>query len=208
MGPAAPFLVVTRAGEIGQNLPHQLSADGKEMRTILKVDVASIDQPHINLSGRCEVCPRAAPTQWRTQLAAPILNSTRPNTKVSPITMVQLIRRRSPGVIRPIADSVGRPTLQRKDGMNMPKATWKPHEKHLRLTTQSDLPDGVYAFPKHRKEPLTDAQHVQRGRAVRSSHRRLRCRPCFGVREYRESCKLLRRQPCRNVMARPMHSSS
>src|SRR5579863_6471094 len=87
MGPAAPFLVVTRAGEIGQNLPHQLSADGKEMRTILKVDVASIDQPHINLSGRCEVCPRAAPTQWRTQLAAPILNSTRPNTKVSPIVI-------------------------------------------------------------------------------------------------------------------------
>jgi len=25
---------------------------------------------------------------------------------------------------------------------------------------QSDLPDSVYAFPKQRKEPLTDAQHV------------------------------------------------
>jgi len=43
----------------------------------------------------------------------------------------------------------------------MPKATWKPHEKHGRLTTQSDLPDTVYAFPKQRKEPLTDAQHVR-----------------------------------------------
>ena len=43
----------------------------------------------------------------------------------------------------------------------MPKTTWKPHEKHGQLTTQSDLPDSVYAFPKQRKEPLTDAQHVR-----------------------------------------------
>jgi|SRR5271169_5124971 len=43
----------------------------------------------------------------------------------------------------------------------MPKATWKPHEKHGRLTMQSDLPDSVYAFPKQRKGPLTDAQHVR-----------------------------------------------
>ena len=28
----------------------------------------------------------------------------------------------------------------------MPEATWKPHEKHGRLTMQSDLPDSVYAF--------------------------------------------------------------
>jgi hypothetical protein len=39
--------------------------------------------------------------------------------------------------------------------------TWRPHEKHGQLTTQSDLPDTVYAFPKERKEPLTDAQHVR-----------------------------------------------
>jgi hypothetical protein len=41
------------------------------------------------------------------------------------------------------------------------KATWLPHEKHGRLTTQSDLPDTVFAFPKQRKEPLTDAEHVR-----------------------------------------------
>ncbi|MGA8325972.1 MAG: DUF6582 domain-containing protein [Candidatus Cybelea sp.] len=41
------------------------------------------------------------------------------------------------------------------------RATWKPHEKHGRLTRQSDLPDSVYAFPKQRKEPLTDARHVR-----------------------------------------------
>lgn len=41
------------------------------------------------------------------------------------------------------------------------KTTWKPHEKHGRLTRQSDLPDSVFAFPKERKEPLTDARHVR-----------------------------------------------
>jgi hypothetical protein len=41
------------------------------------------------------------------------------------------------------------------------RATWKPHEKHGNLTKRSDLPDSVYAFPKQRKEPLTDARHVR-----------------------------------------------
>ncbi len=39
--------------------------------------------------------------------------------------------------------------------------TWQPHTKHGRLTTQSDLPDSVFAFPNQRKEPLTDANHVR-----------------------------------------------
>jgi hypothetical protein len=41
------------------------------------------------------------------------------------------------------------------------KATWQPHEKHGELTTRSDLPDSVFAFPGKRKEPLTDASHVR-----------------------------------------------
>jgi hypothetical protein len=41
------------------------------------------------------------------------------------------------------------------------EATWKPHEKHGTLTERSDLPDSVFAFPKERKEPLTDARHVR-----------------------------------------------
>jgi hypothetical protein len=41
------------------------------------------------------------------------------------------------------------------------QTTWKPHEEHGTLTARSDLPDSVYAFPKQRKEPLTDAQHVR-----------------------------------------------
>ncbi len=41
------------------------------------------------------------------------------------------------------------------------RATWKPHEKHGELTERGDLPDTVYAFPKKRKEPLTDAKHVR-----------------------------------------------
>ena len=40
-------------------------------------------------------------------------------------------------------------------------ATWKPYEEHGRLTTRSNLPDSVFAFPNQRKEPLTDAQHVR-----------------------------------------------
>jgi hypothetical protein len=41
------------------------------------------------------------------------------------------------------------------------QATWKPHEKHGQLTAKADLPDSVFAFPHHRKEPLTDAKHVR-----------------------------------------------
>jgi hypothetical protein len=41
------------------------------------------------------------------------------------------------------------------------QATWAPHEKHGQLTAKGDLPDTVFAFPKQRKEPLTDAQHVR-----------------------------------------------
>jgi len=39
--------------------------------------------------------------------------------------------------------------------------TWKPYERHGRLTTQSDLPATVFAFPTQRKEPMTDAKHVR-----------------------------------------------
>ncbi len=45
------------------------------------------------------------------------------------------------------------------------RTTWMPHEKHGRLTEQSDLPDSVFAFPKQRKEPLTDDQHVRNAAA-------------------------------------------
>jgi hypothetical protein len=41
------------------------------------------------------------------------------------------------------------------------KTTWKPHTKHGELTQRSDLPESVFAFPRQRKEPLTDASHVK-----------------------------------------------
>jgi hypothetical protein len=45
------------------------------------------------------------------------------------------------------------------------KTTWKPRTgaKHGELDTadRDKLPDSAYAFPKQRKEPLTDASHVQ-----------------------------------------------
>src|SRR5688572_23856716 len=45
----------------------------------------------------------------------------------------------------------------------MPKTTWKPKVKHGELDAddRNDLPDSVFAFPEQRKEPLTDASHVQ-----------------------------------------------
>lgn len=45
--------------------------------------------------------------------------------------------------------------------MKAGKATWEPYEEHGRLSTRSNLPDTVFAFPKQRKEPLTDAKHVR-----------------------------------------------
>lgn len=41
------------------------------------------------------------------------------------------------------------------------KTTWEPHEKHGELTERGDLPDSVFAYPKERKEPMTDASHVR-----------------------------------------------
>ncbi len=45
----------------------------------------------------------------------------------------------------------------------MTRTTWKPHTRHGTLdeADRDQLPDNVYAFPKQRKEPLTDASHVR-----------------------------------------------
>jgi hypothetical protein len=47
----------------------------------------------------------------------------------------------------------------------MTKATWKapqpaPHGK-LNAAAANKLPDSAFAFPKKRKEPMTDASHVR-----------------------------------------------
>jgi|SRR5829696_3618601 len=47
----------------------------------------------------------------------------------------------------------------------MARTTWKPppEEKHGQLDSadRKELPDSAYAFARQRKEPLTDARHVQ-----------------------------------------------
>lgn len=45
----------------------------------------------------------------------------------------------------------------------MAYTTWKPYTEHGALSTaeKNDLPESVFAFPKHRKEPMTDASHVR-----------------------------------------------
>lgn len=40
------------------------------------------------------------------------------------------------------------------------RTTWKPYIPHGKFA-KSDLPSSVFAFPKERKEPLTDASHVR-----------------------------------------------
>jgi hypothetical protein len=41
--------------------------------------------------------------------------------------------------------------------------TWKAHTRHGELDSsdRDNLPDSVFAFPRQRKEPLTDASHVR-----------------------------------------------
>jgi hypothetical protein len=41
--------------------------------------------------------------------------------------------------------------------------TWKPRTKRGELDSadRESLPDSAYAFPRQRKEPLTDASHVR-----------------------------------------------
>jgi hypothetical protein len=47
------------------------------------------------------------------------------------------------------------------------RATWKPYKQHGDLDTKerNDLPESAFAFPKQRKEPLTDANHVRNAMA-------------------------------------------
>ena len=43
------------------------------------------------------------------------------------------------------------------------KSTWKPHESPGGLSSKDkrELPETVFAFPRERKEPMTDAGHVR-----------------------------------------------
>jgi hypothetical protein len=41
------------------------------------------------------------------------------------------------------------------------RATWKAHDENGRLTARADLPASVFAYPKERKEPMTNASHVR-----------------------------------------------
>ena len=44
-----------------------------------------------------------------------------------------------------------------------PQPTWQPRTRHgeLDAADRDELPDSAYAFPKQRKEPLTDGEHVR-----------------------------------------------
>lgn len=41
------------------------------------------------------------------------------------------------------------------------ETTWKPYRPPDEPPSKNDLPSSAFAFPKERKEPLTDAAHVR-----------------------------------------------
>jgi hypothetical protein len=41
------------------------------------------------------------------------------------------------------------------------QATWMPYTEEGVIHNRTELPDSVFAFPRQRKEPLTDASHVR-----------------------------------------------
>lgn len=41
------------------------------------------------------------------------------------------------------------------------QATWMPSTETGVIHNRAELPDSVFAFPRPRKEPLTDADHVR-----------------------------------------------
>ena len=50
-------------------------------------------------------------------------------------------------------------------GEDMPEPTWKPHRSathgRLSMAEKDSLPTTAFAFPRTRKEPMTDATHVR-----------------------------------------------
>jgi hypothetical protein len=45
----------------------------------------------------------------------------------------------------------------------MSQTTWKPHAQHGELSSKDrdHLPESAFAFPKQRKEPMTNSSHVR-----------------------------------------------
>ncbi|MGI8725314.1 MAG: DUF6582 domain-containing protein [Methyloceanibacter sp.] len=41
------------------------------------------------------------------------------------------------------------------------QTTWKPSTEHGEVHNRAEFPETVFAFPRHHKEPLTDADHVR-----------------------------------------------
>ncbi len=81
-------------------------------------------------------------------------------------------------------------------------STWKPHEKHGELTAKSDLPDSVFAFPKQRKEPMTDASHVRNAIARFDQTTGVEdFGPRSGLRQYQGGGQALRRRHERDGLA-------
>lgn len=45
--------------------------------------------------------------------------------------------------------------------MSTTRTTWEPLDEPSDATTRTEFPETVFAFPKQRKEPMTDPEHVR-----------------------------------------------
>jgi hypothetical protein len=58
--------------------------------------------------------------------------------------------------------SAARKNIKKAQAARKTKSTRRPSSRTtLSTAQQNDLPDSQFAFPKERKEPLTDARHVR-----------------------------------------------
>ena len=83
------------------------------------------------------------------------------------------------------------------------QTTWKPHTEHGDLTTRSNLPESVYAFPRQRKEPLTDASHVKNTLVRFDQVEGVSDASRACLRQYQEGRGALRRDRQGEELARP-----
>ena len=90
------------------------------------------------------------------------------------------------------------------------KATWHPHDdKSSDREHKQELPDSAFAFPKQRKEPMTDASHVRNAIARFDQVKgRLRSRPRTSLRQPQSRRKTLQDRHARNQPPRPRQPPS
>ena len=69
------------------------------------------------------------------------------------------------------------------------QATWMPSTEYGKVYNRAELPESVFAFPRQRKEPLTDEPCQERPCALRPGRERFRRRPRARLRQHQEAAQ-------------------